>query len=272
MFYFNFKKWLLPFLVLTSFAVYYLTRDRNAEAKNPFSNLSQYSQNTVFNFSGEIIKTTNTYLNLIGIKKDNEKLKSENTRLQSELNTLNELNLENKRLKSLLNFVETQPLKMTSAQVIGTDLQPGFQSLVINKGTEHGLKKLNGVISPEGVVGYLIEVSAHTSKVLLATDPSAVIDAIIQRSRARGLISGYNKDFCLLKYVDKKEDIAKDDIIVTSGRFGFFPKGFPIGKVYKLRSFRSAVSSTAIIKPSVNFSKLEEVLVLPAQELNVTSN
>lgn len=273
MFYFNFKKTLPVAISILIFAAYYIIGSRGGASSNtPLAHISQATQNIVFNFSGEVVKTTNTYINLLSVKKDNQKLKSENMKLLSELNTLGELNLENKRLKALLNFVETQPLKMVAAQVIGTDLNTGFQSLVINKGSSHGLKKWNGVISPEGVVGYIVEIGEHTAKVLLATDQSATIDAIVQRSRARGIISGFTNDFCLLKYLDKKEDISKDDIIVTSGRFGFFPKGFPIGKVYKLRAYRSSVSSTAIIKPSVDFNKLEEVLVLPSQELNVTSN
>ena len=117
------------------------------------------------------------------------------------------------------------------------------------------------VVVSEGVVGRVIEVSAHTAKVLLISDPNSAVDVIIQRSRAQGILEGRVEEFGILKYIQKSDDVQMGDKVITSGLGGIFPKGLIVGTVTKVERKRPGVFQYIEVTPSVDFSRLEEVLV-----------
>jgi rod shape-determining protein MreC len=133
---------------------------------------------------------------------------------------------------------------------------------LVNKGEKDGAAKDMAVVTSEGVVGRVIEVSLHTAKVLLITDPNSGMDVIVQRSRTQGIMEGKVEEVCVLKYVQKNEDVQVGDKVITSGLGGIFPKGLMTGTVTKVERKRPGIFQYIEVTPSVDFSRLEEVLIL----------
>ncbi|OQY59957.1 MAG: hypothetical protein B6245_03935 [Desulfobacteraceae bacterium 4572_88] len=124
------------------------------------------------------------------------------------------------------------------------------------------LKKSVPVVIPEGVVGLVTDISTHYSKVLLLVDQNSAVDALVQRTRARGIIKGGTAGRCLFKYVLRKHDIVESDIVVSSGLDGVFPKGLRVGTVSNVTRRNSGIFQEVTVIPYVDFEKLEEVLVI----------
>lgn len=202
------------------------------------------------------------YLSLVNTKKQNSRLVAENRKLRALALKLEEIQLENHRLSEAIGFQAQLDRPSVAARVIGHDILDSQKSVVVNKGRTHGIRRLQAVISPDGVVGTVISVGQWTSRVLLINDRSSNVDATVQRTRARGILSGHTESKVKMKYLMRKDDLKKGDFVVTSGRQGFFPPGFVIGKVEKVFPSPSTVSFEALVEPSVPLHKLEEVLIL----------
>ncbi len=228
----------------------------------PFSFLASLTQSVFFSFADGIKGNTQLYVNLIGIKKENQTLKEENQELRSLIQIKEELEKENARLSTLLDFKSHSKMELIAARVMSRDLLSDHNTLQINKGTEHGLKAGQAVITVGGVVGYVFKPEPLTSLVLLVTDRYSVVDGIVARSRARGIVEGKKSSTCVLRYVDKSDDIKKDDLIVTSGLDNIFPKGFPIAIVTNVENESYSVSVHVELKPVVDANKVEEVFVI----------
>lgn len=230
--------------------------------RQPFSAAVSLVQGAYSSFTSGVRGTSSMYMKLIGIKKANLGLQKENEELRAKLGGLTELKLENERLTKLLDFKKSTSMELLGAKVIARDLSLDHTSIRINRGTRDGLKKLQGVITVEGVVGYILRADTDSSLVIAVTDRSAAIDAIVQRTRARGLVSGKNLSSCRLRYLERADDVAPGDMIVTSGLQGYFPKGFPIGKLTSVRKTDFGISQEAELQPVVNPANLEEVFVV----------
>jgi rod shape-determining protein MreC len=242
----------------------------NMEQK-PFSNnwvsqplvlLSTSVQQVFYGFSEGVRGTAALYLNLVGIKKQSEEIKSKNQELEARLQQLSDLEIENSRLKSLLDFKQNTKMEIKAAQVIGRDLVTDHNTITINKGTQQGLKTGQAVISVQGVLGYVFRPSVHSSQVMLITDRYAVVDGIVQRTRARGIVEGKNSSSCVLKYVERSEDVKPGDLVVTGGLDNIFPKGFPIAVVESVERKTFSVSLKVDLKPVADPYKVEEVFVI----------
>jgi rod shape-determining protein MreC len=230
--------------------------------RRPFTWFVAASQGGYSSFTSGVRGTTSMYLNLVGIKKDNQQLLRENQELRAQLAASSELKLENERLNQLLEFKLNTKMELLAAKVIARDLSPDHESIRINRGYRQGLRKLMGVITVEGVVGYVLSTEMDTAQILVITDRSAAVDALVQRTRARGLISGKDAAAIRLRYLERADDVAVSDAVVTSGLKGTFPKGFPIGKVTSVRKTDFGISQEAVVEPVVSPSNLEEVFVV----------
>jgi rod shape-determining protein MreC len=230
--------------------------------RKPVSATVSVVQSGYSTFTSGVRGTTSMYLKLVGIKKHNVELMHENEELRAKLGAITELKLENERLTKLLDFKRSTSMTLLAAKVIARDLSPDHYAIRINRGTRNGLKKLMGVITVEGVVGYVLKADADSAQVLVLTDRSSAIDGIVQRTRARGLISGKNSSTCRLRYLERADDVAVGDMIVTSGLQGYFPKGFPIGRLTSVRKTDYGISQEAEVSPVVNPSNLEELFVV----------
>ncbi len=228
----------------------------------PFSFAASFVQSIYYEFASGVRNTTTLYLDLINIKKENAILDSENTELKTQLNSLSELQLENERLNELLNFKQKTKMQLLAAKIISRDLLSDHATVQINRGTNDGLKPGQAVITTEGAVGYIFRPEPLTAQVLLVTDRYAVVDGIVQRTRARGIVEGYSPTTCQLRYVEKSEDITVGDLVVTSGLDNIFPKGFPVAKVEFIEHKPHSVTLRVDLKPVVDSRKLEEVFVI----------
>ena len=202
------------------------------------------------------------YFFLVNLKKENSFLKDYIKKLETENMLQNELVIENKRLRELLSFKENFSYKVLPAEIIGRDPSTWFKTIILDKGTESGVMPGSGIITPNGIVGRVISVISNTSKVLLITDVNSAVDAVIKRTRARGIVEGYSENICKLSYVLKTEEIIIGDTIVSSGLNGIFPNGVVIGTVSGITNDKHGFFQFVKVKPSVDFSKLNEVLIV----------
>lgn len=202
------------------------------------------------------------YFFLVNVAKENEDLRKDLNRAFEKKIQFKEFELSNARLRNLLNFQKNITDRVLAAEVIGKDPSPWFKTVLIDKGQQDGVEKGMAVVIPEGIAGQTTEVSAHYSKVLLIIDHNSAVDALVQRDRARGIIKGGSAGQCLFKYVLRKHDVVVDDIVVSSGLDGVFPKGLPVGYVSGVIKPKSGIFQEVTVTPHVDFEKLEEVLVV----------
>ena len=202
------------------------------------------------------------YFGLIRVRNENLRLRKENDALKIENYKYRELLATNKRLQELLRFKKTINWPALAAQVIGRDPSGWFKSVIIDKGRNSNLKVNMPVVNARGVVGRLVSVSPNYAKVLLIIDQNSAVDCIIQRSRDKGIVKGLSSKLCRLDYVLKTSDVVVGDIVVTSGLGGVFQKGLPVGEVMEVADFPGELFRDVKVRPMVNFSKLEELLVV----------
>ena len=228
----------------------------------PFSFLAGSVESIFFTFSDGVRGTTKLYLDLIDIKKENQGLRSQNKELQTRLLEMDELTKENQRFNVLLDFKQKHKMEMVAARVMSRDLLSDHATVRIDKGTNQGLKAGMAVITTDGVVGHIFRPEAFTSHVLLVTDRYSVVDGLIGRSRARGIVEGKSPGGLALHYVEKSEDVKKGDLVVTSGLDNIFPKGFPVAIVESVENKAFAVSLKVELRPVVDPDKVEEVFII----------
>jgi rod shape-determining protein MreC len=208
------------------------------------------------------------YFSLVSVARENDILRKALARAVQENKKQHETALSNQRLRSLLNFTKTISGNQLAAEVIGLDPSFWFKSITINKGKLDGIRKGMPVVIPDGIVGQIGEVSGHYAKALLAIDRNSAVDALVQRSRARGVIKGNSSEQYRFNYVLRKNDVQVGDTIISSGMDGVFPKGIRIGEVTDIVKRNSGIFQEVTVVPYVDFEKLEEVLVIqtPSQE------
>lgn len=228
----------------------------------PFSFLASITQSAFFSFSDGVRSNTQLYLDLVNIKRENSTLKSQNNELLTRLEAQAELTKENERLNQLLDFKNKSKMELIAARIMSKDLVSDHNTIQINKGTHDGIKTGQAVITVGGVVGYIFKPGTFTSQVLLVTDRYSVVDGVIARSRARGIVEGKSASSCILRYVEKSEDVQPGDLVVTSGLDNIFPKGFPIAVVDSVENKTYSVSLKVELKPVVDPDKIEEVFVI----------
>lgn len=228
----------------------------------PFSFVGGVIQGAFSSFSSGVRGTTGMYLDLINIKTENRELKVEIAELRAQLGAMRELKVENERLSKLLGFRQSSNMDLLAAKVVGKDLLIDHQTLTVNRGTHHGVKKNMAALTVGGVVGYVFRADLYTAQILLITDRYAAIDALVQRSRARGIVEGSSRDSTTLKYVKRGDDVQVGDLVVTSGMYNVFPKGFPIGIVKQVNKSQYGMTQELDLTPAVDPLNLEELFIV----------
>jgi rod shape-determining protein MreC len=202
------------------------------------------------------------YFGLINVRDENRELNNAIDALRMENNQYRELITTNRRLQKLFQFKETIDYPVLAVQVIGRDPTGWFKSVIIDKGAKSGLKINMAVVNASGVVGRLVSISPKYAKVLLIIDQNSAVDCIIQRSREKSIVKGFTSKICKLDYVVKTSDVVVGDKVITSGMGRVFPKGLPVGEVIGVGSRPGELFKDIKIRPMVDFSKLEELLVI----------
>lgn len=192
----------------------------------------------------------------------NERLNREISLLKNKLSAQEEAFLENTRLKKLLSLKQKSAYKLIAARVIARSPDSWTSAVIIDKGRHDGIRRGMVAVNFLGLVGRVIETQESTSKILLINDPNIGISAMVQRSRQEGLVSGTLGTSLVMRYLSKESDINIADVIITSGLNATYPKGLLIGSVVDIVSEFSGLTRYAIIKPAVDLSNIEEVLVV----------
>jgi len=196
------------------------------------------------------------------LREENLSLRKEIASLKAERREAEEIARENARLRDLLDFRERRSFPTLLSHVIGGDPTNSFQTIFIDKGKKAHLSPGMAVVTAGGIVGQIMKVAPTTSQVLLMTDNNSSVDVLIERSRAKGILTGWRGEVCQIKYLGRTEDVQVGDMVITSGLGGVFPKGIEVGTVKEVEKKSWGVFQRAYVYPSVDFGKLEEVLVV----------
>jgi rod shape-determining protein MreC len=201
------------------------------------------------------------YVGLRNVQTENDELKRQLAQAQIALQEQRARADRSRGLEQLLELRDRSALSTTAAEIIAAAASPEFRTVTIDKGTADGLRPDMAVIAPAGVVGRIVVPSARAAKGQLLIDRNAAAGALVERSRAQGVVLGDENQRLRLDYVSEAADIQTGDVVVTSGIDGIYPKGFIIGQVESVE--KNGVTFRRIsIKPAVDFSSLEEVLVV----------
>lgn len=199
----------------------------------------------------------------------NRALRQEVTELRIQNARAREAVAENLRLHTLLGYKETMTqFDLVSARVIGRETSTWTEMIVIDRGTMQGVRESMPVVTSQGLVGVVTETTPYSAEVRLLTDPRSAVGAIVQRpeSRAAGIVQGDLSDALYPRMVNlpKASDIVEDDILVTSGFGGIYPKGIHIGKVKRVTMDVGGLLKIAHLETAVDFTRLEDVAVIVA--------
>ena len=216
--------------------------------------------------------TTNRFFQAIG---ELDQLRADNVRLQVENNTLT---LENARLAEaaiaaqqgakLAAAQRALPYRTITAPVIARDPSGVLKTLVIGAGTDQGLRVDQIVLSEQGVVGRVSETGSNYAKVILVTDSSSSVSALVQTSRASGIVRGQYGDTLVMEWILQSDPVKQGDVIVTAGLGlgnelrSLYPKGLVIGTVVDVTKAEVSAYQRAVIAPAVDLRKLENVIVI----------
>lgn len=209
---------------------------------------------------------------LISAREENKVLRERLNSLLQEREKIEQIVSENERLKKILEYQKEAPYQLVSARVIGG--APSFLSpvLLIDKGSNHGIKKDVPVVAwqedvnPQdtgmALVGRITELSRDMSKVLLITDSNSELSAMAQRNREKGVIAGTGNRFLLFKYLPPTADLKVGDLIITSGMGRIFPTGLAIGSIEEVFTGVGGLEKRARVVPRVNMNRLEDVQII----------
>jgi rod shape-determining protein MreC len=201
------------------------------------------------------------YVYLVNLQQENQRLREEIKWFRQENQRYLEAYLQYQRLQRLLNFREQTPLDVVAAEVVGRNSNSWTEIIYINRGTRDKVAKGLPVVTHEGLVGQVIHAAPTLSQVMLLTDFRSGVDALVQRTRASGVVSGRGRNVAELKFFPVGADLHAGDRLISSGMGGVFPKGLIIGEVKDIHR-NGRQRQQVEIQPSVDFSHLEEVLVL----------
>jgi rod shape-determining protein MreC len=203
------------------------------------------------------------YVGLRGARAENESLKRQLGELEVRLAEERALAARTVQLQALLDLKTSVSLPTLAAEVIAGNPTPGILSVVVNRGSDDGVQADMAVIAPKGIVGRVVgRPAAHASRVQLIIDQTAAAGAMIERTRAGGMVVGVEGDPPLqMQLVSNLSDVVTGDAVVTSGADGVYPKGFPVGRV-ETSERGSGLYRQITVRPAIDFTSLEEVLIV----------
>jgi rod shape-determining protein MreC len=206
------------------------------------------------------------YVANLNASKENKTLKTKISDLQNEVFSYQEAIKESDRLRELINYGDQLERKKIVARVVSWDSADDYKVVRINKGLKNGIKLQSVVTSAEGLVGYVYRLTDHFADVITILDANNRVDGVVERLRSHGIVEGYSRGRCIMKYVNRTEPIILNDTVLTAGLGNVYPKGLKIGYISRIERESYGITQHVEITPLVNFSKLEEVLVLVHEE------
>jgi len=199
--------------------------------------------------------------------RDNQVLRAENEEIRQNTFNVTEIMAENVRLKAMLDYKQvTNQFDLVTASVVGRDLGTWNSTIIINRGSADGIAKDMAVVTPQGLVGSVVNVYTNVAKVQLILDARSAVGTLVQRpeSRVAAIVEGSSTSPLTPRMVNiaRDADIIKSDKLITSGFGGIYPKGLFIGEVIDIVNEEGGLLKYAYLRPAVDFGRLEEVLVI----------
>lgn len=213
----------------------------------------------------------NDYLALLSVRKENESLRGRIASVEEENLQLREALVASGRLERIAEMRDEFEIPMLPAELVGLDVSAWFRSALIDRGRQHGVFSGMPVINEQGLVGLVTATSRSAAKLMLLIDRQSAVDAVVQRSRSRGIVRGSQGETLSFEFVVRDGDVQPGDVLVTSGLGGVYPKGLRLGEVVEVSASDSKMLQTASLRPAVDFGRLEQVFVMlrrgPTMEL-----
>jgi len=217
-----------------------------------------------------VADNTKNYLKAIAefkrLEEENKELKEKIEITYQENATLKEKLIAYDRLKKLLELKEIFSYEMIPSLVISREPGNWFNSIIIDKGITDGVEKNMAVATHRGLVGRVVSVDSRTAKILLILDQRSAVGGMTQRSRDIGVVKGSESNYCYIEYLSNDADVKINDVVITSGLGSIFPKGIIIGKIVGIKKESHDLFQKVIVRPEVDFTKLEEVFVVKKSE------
>ncbi len=206
-------------------------------------------------------------LELRSLRQRNAELEQQNSSLLVEIFSLREVERENQLLREMLDFAQSRPgLELRGAQivarVIGQESNNFLNYIMLDLGQRHGVEVGMPVVTDQGLVGRISEVTDTTSKVLLITDTGSSVNAMLQSSRLPGVLRGSPGGDLIMDFIPQGAIFSVGEVVLTSGLGGRFPKGIPVGQVIEIRQRDIEVFQQAVVRPTVDFDSLEVAMVV----------
>jgi rod shape-determining protein MreC len=242
------------------------TRGYGARAADALALLTTPIQAGVAKAHRAAFDAWDTYLDWKNVRAENRRLREEIRRLRVEGLRVRETDDENRRLRRLLALQERLPLTTVSGEIIARDWGGWIRALTVNRGRGDKIARLTAVISPDGLVGRVVEVRPGASIVQVLTDPASTVGAHVVRTRTPGIVEGEPSGALRFKYPARDgAQIEVGDVLVTSGQGGLFPRGIPVGRVRSIDDRGAALFHYAVLEPAVNFSRIDDVLLITGE-------
>jgi rod shape-determining protein MreC len=204
-----------------------------------------------------------TYEDWKSVRTENIRLREEAQQLRIDALRVTEMAVENRRLRRLLALKEALPLATVPGEVIAREWGGWVRSLTVNRGRGDNVTRLTAAITPDGLVGRVVDVRPGASVVQVLTDPASAVGAHVVSSRTPGIVEGDPRGTLRLKYMARDgSSIQVGDLVVTSGAGGVVPRGIPIGHVRAIDDRGSALFHYALLDPAVDFSRLDALLLV----------
>ena len=230
--------------------------------------LSPFQQATDW-VANEIRYVTSVVWEVSTLYEQNKMLRNEVEQLRGINLQANEALAENERLRTMIGYQHSaRQFDLVAARVIGRESETWSSMIVIDRGTLNGIQNDMPVVTPQGLVGRVVEAGPNSSKVQLILDPRSSVGTIVQRaeSRVTGIVQGDmdNPTMPQMVNIPKNADVVEGDVIVTSGFGGIYPKGIIVGLVSSLKNDDGGLLKIGVLESAVDFQKLEDVMVITA--------
>ena len=207
------------------------------------------------------------YFYLVGVRRQNAELQRQLEEYKQREVHFQEAEQALTRLETLLDLKRQVALPVIGARVIAYDPTLWSRAAIINQGKAQGVKEGLPVLAPQGIVGRIVGIYPEYAKVMLIVDRKSSADAMVQRTRIRGMLKGKGGNRCSLEFVPKSADVQVGDLVLASGLVGLYPKGLVFGKVTAANKKNPGVFQEIEVSPNVDLSTLEEVLVVKVATL-----
>lgn len=202
------------------------------------------------------------YVDLIEVGRDNAALRARIATLEEENLQLREALVESENLERLAAMRSGFEVELMPARVIGQDVSPYFRSLLLDRGRSSGVLSGMPVVADRGLVGLVTATTPSAARAMLLVDRRAAVDAVVERSRALGVVRGTGSASLEFEFLMRGADVKPGDVVLTSGVGGVYPKGLRIGVVEQVSAQKGALVHTARVAPAVDFGQLETAFAL----------